>query len=743
MDAKSKVAVHDFDYGLKKVISDEGSEITMRQFLDFLKIAYQVTDSIEGVELGDRMMQFIDWVKLKESELVKPREIACQTIELKDPKRRSECLLLPSNSIESVKSKLGEVLAEGLFDSVLNHMIPSNPPSVVTLRRPSQPKLEKNGSSSSSLMMPNERALLRRCSDNFAKNQIVRTHSDVTIHVCDEVKNTKRDFICNQHLLVEKMGYFAEVTSGQRLEDMDISVHCDIGIFEWLMLWVKKTEAEGDGPELDPQCVIPILVSAAFLQMEPLIEECLLFCHEHMNDILRTSTNLSCLNDSVMTRLAAMYTNVEVEAIRDRKDKIQSRLYCKLIQSLCEPEAESMRGHWNSLARVYRCERCQKLVSPSTSEEIPCVPACMSIMCDGTIVYKHQRDKLWDINDHIEELYKTLKTWRKIYWHVWGDAHFLYCSVCKRFFQCHQIGWCRFHPDSPQFFTVDAQRASLPVGRYPCCGERAYRFELVERETGCQFREHCPLTDTVRDSAVLGILENYRSLIEEEPAKLIFPERLTRFVSKGNASGDPDVSDGASESEHFWWDGIVLIPPRPKLGLLGYLSDSRPTADMVGSFPVDVGDCDLSDCSESSGTSSRSTSTTSSDSSSSPQKSDESSHSTDSKGKRNATSRKREKHLWQYNLSARSNQDLQRSYEETTLKQMQAVLTRRTFMSMEVMPKSNHRSWPRHITPPGGVWVRLESEWRERNAVSQQQQQKLRTTFITKNKIKGARFNPA
>lgn len=34
------------------------------------------------------------------------------------------------------------------------------------------------------------------------------------IHVCDEVKNVKRDFICSQKLLVEKMGYFADVTAG-------------------------------------------------------------------------------------------------------------------------------------------------------------------------------------------------------------------------------------------------------------------------------------------------------------------------------------------------------------------------------------------------------------------------------------------------------------------------------------------------------------------------------------------------
>lgn len=91
------------------------------------------------------------------------------------------------------------------------------------------------------------------------------------IHVCDEVKATSKDFSCPQRLLVTKMGYFADVTAGQRLEDMDISVHCDLQIFEWLMRWIKKdTLSEEMWPLLDSTNVIPILVSAGFLQVNKL-----------------------------------------------------------------------------------------------------------------------------------------------------------------------------------------------------------------------------------------------------------------------------------------------------------------------------------------------------------------------------------------------------------------------------------------------------------------------------------------
>lgn len=110
--------------------------------------------------------------------------------------------------------------------------------------------------------------------------------ADVVIHitVCDEVKNISKDFSCPQSLLISKMGYFADVTAGQKLQDMDISVHCDIQIFDWLMKWVKSggsTDHQNlEGPQLNAHNVVPILVSASFLQVSNLqITQC--------NNILR------------------------------------------------------------------------------------------------------------------------------------------------------------------------------------------------------------------------------------------------------------------------------------------------------------------------------------------------------------------------------------------------------------------------------------------------------------------------
>ena len=53
----------------------------------------------------------------------------------------------------------------------------------------------------------------------------------------------KKDFNCPRDLLIQEMKYFAEYlsTDAQRWEEVDISVHCDVQIFDWLMKYVKRT----------------------------------------------------------------------------------------------------------------------------------------------------------------------------------------------------------------------------------------------------------------------------------------------------------------------------------------------------------------------------------------------------------------------------------------------------------------------------------------------------------------------
>lgn len=67
------------------------------------------------------------------------------------------------------------------------------------------------------------------------------------------------------------MNYFdSYLKDAHNMDEFDISVHCDVNIFEWLMKYLK----ESDKPKLDIKNVISILISSEFLKMKRLVDEC-------------------------------------------------------------------------------------------------------------------------------------------------------------------------------------------------------------------------------------------------------------------------------------------------------------------------------------------------------------------------------------------------------------------------------------------------------------------------------------
>ena len=93
----------------------------------------------------------------------------------------------------------------------------------------------------------------------------------------------KRDFHCPREVLVREMCYFSEYLSsdGQLWDEVDISVHCDIPVFEWLMRYAKRGLYEGphgeildaplEPPSLEPETAVSILISSNFLKMDSLV----------------------------------------------------------------------------------------------------------------------------------------------------------------------------------------------------------------------------------------------------------------------------------------------------------------------------------------------------------------------------------------------------------------------------------------------------------------------------------------
>ena len=143
------------------------------------------------------------------------------------------------------------------------------------------------------------------------------------------------------------MKYFEKyLADSKNIDDIDISVHCDINIFDWLMRFVHKKE-----PKLEVKNSISILISSDFLQMEGLVEESVRFVAKHLNEIISLPIDMNCMNSSLIKKLANHVTLEELDLLKDKKDKLTSKLYMKKLELLFEDEANMLQ----------RCVYCNSL----------------------------------------------------------------------------------------------------------------------------------------------------------------------------------------------------------------------------------------------------------------------------------------------------------------------------------------------------------------------------------------------
>ena len=139
----------------------------------------------------------------------------------------------------------------------------------------------------------------------------------------DDKRNKRKDFKCLFTVLLKHMKYFeSALKSMNEGDDFDISVHCDVKIFEWLLLYIefeeKKVdpkikffeivnERHGEGrrekPVIRIEDAISILISAEYLKIPKLVEEGLRFFVEHINQILVLPLDLSCISNKLLKRM--------------------------------------------------------------------------------------------------------------------------------------------------------------------------------------------------------------------------------------------------------------------------------------------------------------------------------------------------------------------------------------------------------------------------------------------------------
>lgn len=100
------------------------------------------------------------------------------------------------------------------------------------------------------------------------------------------------------------MKYFERfLKENQNNYDLDISVHCDVEIFEWLMAFIHNPCSD---PPLDKSIIVSILISSEFLQMDYLVDICLESIAGRLNEIIRLPIDLSCISDKLINKLASL-----------------------------------------------------------------------------------------------------------------------------------------------------------------------------------------------------------------------------------------------------------------------------------------------------------------------------------------------------------------------------------------------------------------------------------------------------
>jgi len=326
---------------------------------------------------------------------------------------------------------------------------------------------------------------------------------EVIIHVCDDNKKVTKNFICNKERLLSHMKFFNRFKAeGTKLEDLDISIHCDINIFEWLMLYLHNPSTQK--LSIKSTNVVSILISSEHLQMESLIKECIEYIVKHIRDILSMSINSSCISTSLIKQIAHSVSIKDLDLQTEEKGSLTSRLYMEKTEMLLEEPGNLLS----------RCVYCNQFFCLSHVEKLKCQKSNPFIGFHGEIISLHVPDKAWNNKRFISYLRQQCNlTWHDIYWKIWARLNVFRCSVCDQWFTPAFINFCLSHPSPVRYI------AGNNYGTYNCCGTQTIRFNAEPNITGCTATQHTFYEDTSNSMLINTIKQKLPVIAEASTLK--------------------------------------------------------------------------------------------------------------------------------------------------------------------------------------------------------------------------------
>ena len=273
----------------------------------------------------------------------------------------------------------------------------------------------------------------------------------ITIRVIDDAHALTKSFICPAPLLLSSMAYFRDNLSSYQdnWQEIDISVHCDLQVFSWLMEYILSS-ASRPAPRLDVKRVFSVLVSSEYLGMPGLVEACIQFISENASAVLAVHSSAECLNQEAVDRLASLLSSGEIEAIQDPKDLLQDRLFASKLRILMDPQSSDSSRPF-PLTSVYRCSDCQLCVVSGLEPLFLCGGGSSKVRISpqGNLFYMHRRDPVWCVRQQLEEQRRQGTPSRDRFWRAWSYSHLFFCSACKYLFIACDASVCSHQKVGP------------------------------------------------------------------------------------------------------------------------------------------------------------------------------------------------------------------------------------------------------------------------------------------------------
>lgn len=81
-----------------------------------------------------------------------------------------------------------------------------------------------------------------------------------------------------------------------------------------------------------------ILISADFLKIDKLIKECIDYFVANIDDLSKIQVDMSCINSLIIRDMAKGLKIDKLDTLKERKDKLVSRLFMKKLELLLEKD---------------------------------------------------------------------------------------------------------------------------------------------------------------------------------------------------------------------------------------------------------------------------------------------------------------------------------------------------------------------------------------------------------------------